>query len=127
MVLQEVYSFSDPWMSTLPFELKQDRRCPVPNQKHKVTNWRAYDANLRRCGSLTIWIKDVAIEGWRAQPRMTPDGQLWYSPLPSLTVLTLKAVFHLALRQAEGLIGSVIGLFALGALGSAITDTAVMT
>jgi len=29
----------------------------------------------------------------------------WYSPLAILTALTLRAVFHLALRQTEGLIG----------------------
>ena len=36
-----------------------------------------------------------------------------YSPLAILTALTLRAVFRLALRQAEGLIGSVIGLLGL--------------
>jgi len=54
-----------------------------------------------------------AITGWRAEPRTTPGGQPWYSPLAILTALTLKAVFRLALRQAEGLIGSIIGLLGL--------------
>jgi hypothetical protein len=31
-------------------------------------------------------------------------GPPWYSPLAILTGLTLRAVFRLALRQAEGLI-----------------------
>jgi len=39
--------------------------------------------------------------------------QPWYSPLAILNALTLKAVFHLALRQTEGLIGSIIGLLGL--------------
>ena len=56
---------------------------------------------------------DEAIEGWRAEPRTTPGGQPWYSPLAILTALTLRAVFRLALRQTEGLIGSVIGLLGL--------------
>ncbi len=34
----------------------------------------------------------------------------WYSPLAILTALTLRAVFRLALRQTEGLIGSIIHL-----------------
>ena len=46
-------------------------------------------------------------------PRTTQGGQRWYSPLAILTALTLRAVFHLALRQMEGLIGSVIGLLGL--------------
>jgi Transposase DDE domain len=43
----------------------------------------------------------------------TGAGQPWYSPLPILTALTLRAVFHLALRQTEGLIGSLIRLLGL--------------
>ena len=97
----------------MPFRLNQDRRRHIRKQKHKVMNWREYDASLRQRGSLTVWFTDEAIEGWRAPPRRTPGGQPWYSPLAILTALTLRAVFRLALRQTEGLIGSVIGLLGL--------------
>ncbi len=100
-------------MPTLPFKLNQDCRRHIPKQKHKFMNWRAYDARLRQRGSLTVWFTDEAIEAWRAAPRTTPGGQPWYSPLAILTALTLRAVFRLALRQTEGLIGSVIGLLGL--------------
>ncbi len=100
-------------MPTLPFKLNQDCRRHIPKQKHKLMNWRAYDASLRQRGSLTVWFTDEAIEAWRAAPRTTPGGQPWYSPLAILTALTLRAVFRLALRQTEGLIGSVIGLLGL--------------
>ena len=40
-------------------------------------------------------------------------ASLWYSPLAILTALTLRAVFRLAYRQVEGLIGSIIGLLGL--------------
>jgi len=97
----------------LPFKLNQDRRHHIPKQKHKVMNSAAYDASLRQRGSLTVWFTDEAIEGWRAEPRTTPGGQPWYSPLAILTALTLRAAFRLALRQTEGLIGSIIGLLGL--------------
>jgi len=97
----------------LPFKLNQDRRNRIPRQKHRVTNSAAYDAALRKRGSLTVWFTAEAIEGWRAEPRTTPGGQPWYSPLAILTELTLRAVFRLALRQTEGLIGSIIGLLGL--------------
>ncbi len=100
-------------MPILPFKLNQDRRHHIPKQKHKLMNWREYDASLRQRGSLTVWFTDEAIEGWRAEPRTTPGGQPWYSSLAILTALTLRAVFRLALRQTEGLIGSVIGLLGL--------------
>ena len=52
-------------------------------------------------------------EAWRAEPRTTRGGQPWYSPLAILTALTLRAVFRLALRQTEGLIGSILRLLGL--------------
>lgn len=100
-------------MPTLPFKLNHDRRHHIPRQRRKVVNWRDYDAGLRRRGSLTIWFTDEAVEGWRAPPRTTAGGQARYSPLAILTALTLRAAFRLALRQTEGLIGSVIGLLGL--------------
>jgi len=70
---------------------------------------------------------EEAIAAWAAEPRTTRGGQplsasltslrgiaaRWYSPLAILTSLTLRAVFRLAYRQAEGLLGSVIGLLGL--------------
>ena len=100
-------------MPTLPFKLNQDRRHHIPKQKRRITNTAAYDAALRQRGSLTVWFSDDAIEGWQAQPRTTAGGQPWYSPLAILTALTLRAAFRLALRQTEGLIGSIIHLFGL--------------
>ena len=76
-------------------------------------NSAAYDAALRQRGSLTIWFTEEAVAAWRAEPRTTAGGQRWYSPLAILTALTLRAVFRLALRQTEGLIGSIIGLLGL--------------
>src|SRR4051812_35547527 len=97
----------------MPFKVNAARRHHIPKQKRKVTNWAAYDASLRQRGSLTIWFSDEAIAAWRAEPRTTRGGQAWYSPLAILTALTLRAVFRLALRQTEGLIGSIIGLLGL--------------
>jgi Transposase DDE domain len=100
-------------MSALPFKPNQDRRHHIPRQKHKVTNWPAYEAGLRQRGSLTVWFTEEAVEAWAAEPRTTRGGQPWYSPLAILTALTLRAVFRLAFRQTEGLIGSVVGLLGL--------------
>src|SRR4051795_2137533 len=100
-------------MPALPFEPNPDRRHRIPRQKHKVTNWPAYEAGLRQRGSLTVWFTEEAVEAWAAEPRTTRGGQPWYSPLAILTALTLRAVFRLAFRQTEGLIGSVVGLLGL--------------
>jgi hypothetical protein len=108
-------------MPILPFKLNQDRRQHIPRQRHKVTNslgallrsWPAYDASLRQRGSVTVWVTDDAVKAWAAEPRTTRGGQPWYSPLAILTALTIRTVFRLAYRQAEGLLGSVVGLLGL--------------
>src|SRR5690349_20446890 len=100
-------------MSIVPFKLNQDCRHQISRQRRKVTNWPAYDASLRQRGSLTVWFTAEAVEAWAAELRTTRGGQPWYSPLAILTALTLRAVFRLAFRQTEGLIGSIIGLLGL--------------
>src|SRR5215208_3331646 len=100
-------------MSTLPFKLNQDRRHPIPRQRRTGKNWPAYDGTLRQRGSLTVWVTEEAIASWRAEPRTTRGGQSWYSELAILTALTLRAVYRLALRQTEGLIGSLMRLLGL--------------
>ena len=97
----------------MPFKANQDRRHHIPKQRHQVTNWPAYDAALRQRGSLTVWFSEAAIAAWRAEPRTTRGGQPRYSALAITTALTLRAVFRLALRQTEGLIGSIIRLLGL--------------
>src|SRR6202035_2657303 len=96
-------------MSAVPFKLNQDRRHHIPRLRRKVTNWAAYEAGLRQRGSLTVWFSEEAVAAWAAAPRTTRGGQPLYSPLAILTALSLRAVFRLAHRQAEGLIGSIIG------------------
>src|SRR5918911_5458968 len=97
----------------MPFKLNADRRHCIPKQRHRITNWAAYDAALRQRGSLTVWFTEAAIAAWRAEPRTTPGGQPSYSALAITTALTLRAVFRLALRQTEGLIGSIVHLLGL--------------
>jgi Transposase DDE domain len=97
----------------VPLKLNQDRRHHIPTQKHRITNWPAYEAALRQRGSLTVWFSDAAIAAWRAEPRPTRGGQACYSALAITTALTIRAVFRLALRQTAGLIGSLIHLLGL--------------
>ena len=78
-----------------------------------MANWSDYNEALRQRGSLTVWFTDDAIAAWKAAPRTTPGGQPHYSDLAITTALTLRALFHLPLRQTEGLIGSVLQLLAL--------------
>ena len=78
-----------------------------------MTDWAEYDAGLRARGSLTVWFTPEAVAAWKAEPRTGRGGQPAYSALAIATALTLRAVFCLALRQTEGLIGSVLQLLGL--------------
>src|SRR5215217_5190750 len=111
--VQDDDPFPDAWTPAVPFKAKTACRRHIPKQQHRVTNWAEYDAALRQRGSLTVWFTEAAIAAWRAAPRTTRGGQPSYSDLAIATALTLRAVFRLALRQTEGLIGSIIGLLGL--------------
>src|SRR3954466_3214317 len=82
----------------LPFKANAARRHHIPKQRHRVTNWAAYDAALCARGSLTIWFTPEAVAAWAAAPRTARGGQPSYSDLAIATALTLRAVFRLALR-----------------------------
>jgi hypothetical protein len=97
----------------LPFKVKADRRHRIPRHRYRVTNWADYDVALRQRGSLTVWFSEAAVAAWQAEPRTTRGGQPWYSALAITTALTLRAVFRLALRQTEGLLGSILQLLGL--------------
>ncbi|MBB5692739.1 IS5 family transposase [Muricoccus pecuniae] len=97
----------------MSFKANAERRQHIPKQRFRATNWAKYDAALRGRGSLTVWFAEAEIAAWKAEPRTTRGGQRHYSALAITTALTLRAVFRLALRQTEGLIGSIIALLGL--------------
>ena len=97
----------------MPFKHNAARRHRIPRARYRVRNWPHYDAGLRRRGSLTLWLDEAALVGWQAPRRATPGGQARYSDLAIELVLMLRLVFHLALRQAEGFVGSVLRLLGL--------------
>ena len=84
-----------------------------PDPTFRVANWREYEAGLRRRGSLTLWVTPEALSAWQAPRRKTRGGQHRYSDPAIETALTLGPVFGLRLRQAEGLLESVLQLIGL--------------
>jgi hypothetical protein len=94
----------------MPHKHNADRRHHIPKMSFKVRNWPAYEAGLRRRGSLTLWIEDAALECWQT---IGPSGQARYTNAAIQTVLMLRTAFKLALRQIEGLMTSVLSLMGL--------------
>ena len=82
---------------------------------YRVSNWAEYNDSLVQRGSITVWISEEVIEGWRPTPsgRRQRGGQVEYSERAIECMLTLKAVFHLPYRQTEGFGRSLMALLAV--------------
>lgn len=79
-----------------------------PRARYAVRDWAAYDRALRRRGSIMVWVSPEAVAGWRA-----PAGRRTFSDAAIAAALTVRAVYRLALRQAEGLVASIFALLGL--------------
>src|ERR1700742_3199249 len=97
----------------MPFKHNASRRHRIPKARRRITNWPAYEAGLRRRGDLTFWLDEASLSGWRAPRRTTRGGQLIYADTAIELVLTLRLVFHLALRPTQGFVRSVLRLLGL--------------
>jgi hypothetical protein len=81
---------------------------PTYKTKYRVNNWAEYDRALVQGGDLTLWISDEAINSWKPAPTGQRGGQRKFSDHAIETALTLRLVFSLPLRQAEGFLRSIL-------------------
>ena len=86
---------------------------PTYKTKYHVQNWAAYDRALVRRGDITIWVSPAAIAAWEPEGPRTRGAQRKCSDLAIQTALTLRLLFHLPLRQAEGFLASLFVLMGL--------------
>ena len=97
----------------MPFKHNAALHHRIPQVRYRVTNWPVCEAGLRRRGDPMLWMGKTALDGWAGPKRSSPGGQPLYSDLAIELVLTLRLVFHLALRQAEAFSRSVLRLLGL--------------
>jgi IS5 family transposase len=83
---------------------------PKYKTKYRVNNWAEYDRALVQRGDITLWISEEAIASWKPAPTGLRGAQRKFSDHAIETALTLRLVFKLPLRQAEGFLRSVLGL-----------------
>ena len=84
-----------------------------PNKaRYRTTNWPEYNRSLQNRGSLTVWMSpdilwlDSVRSGAKGSPKVYSDSAIQ-------AILTLKVLFKLALRQARGLVSSLLKLLEL--------------
>lgn len=112
-------------LSSSPRQVKSNqkpkaKKSVAQSSQYKVKNWSAYNQALKQRGSLTVWFSEEVLQKWywdgppqRRAYRQAGGAQFVYSDLAIETALTIKAIFHVPLRQTEGLIRSLVELLDL--------------
>ena len=91
----------------------QSKVHPTYKTKYRVANWAAYNQALVRRGDVTVWLSSEAIAAWTTGRSGRRGGQRRYSDLAIETALTLRLLYHLPLRQAEGFLHALFGMMRL--------------
>src|SRR4030042_2859870 len=79
----------------------------IEKNKYRIKNWKAYNKSLVQRGSLTVYIEQEAIDGWKAKPQGKQGRQKEYSAAAIEMMIMIRKVYHLRLRQLQGFISSV--------------------
>ena len=91
----------------------QSKIHPKYKTKYRVANWAAYNQSLEQRGDVTCWLAPEAIAAWTPRRSGMRGGQRRCSDLAIQTALTLRLVYHLPLRQAEGFLHSLFAMMHL--------------
>ena len=91
----------------------QSKVHPTYKTKYRVANWPTYNQALVRRGDVTLWVSSEAIAAWTPRRSGHRGGQRRYSDLAIETALTLRLLYHLPLRQAEGFLHALFGIMRL--------------
>ncbi len=91
----------------------QSKVHPTYKTKYRVANWPTYNQALVRRGDVTLWLSLKAIAAWTPRRSGHRGGQRRYSDLAIETALTLRLLYHLPLRQAEGFLHALFGIMRL--------------
>ena len=86
---------------------------PTYKTRCRVRNWASYEHTLIQRGDVTVWLSADAIAAWEPEAGDRRGGQRQYSDIAIETALTLRLIFHLPLRQAEGFLTSLFALMSL--------------
>ena len=83
---------------------------PQYTTKYRVGHGSAYEQALVQRGDVTLWLSADATDAWRPAPSGRPAAPKTFSDCAIETAVTLRLVFRVPLRQAEGFLRSVLSL-----------------
>src|ERR1039457_1058713 len=90
----------------MSYKHNESRRHKIKKARYKVTNWLDDNNALRRRGDITIWFTEDAIAGWHTDKTGARGRPMEYSTIAMETAGLIRQIFHLPLRQTEGLMNS---------------------
>lgn len=99
---------------TVQFKQKKVKKKKVPKKPNGKIDWKKYNDQLVKRGSLEIWVNKEAISGWKAKPSGKRGANFIYSDNAILTTLQLGIFLNKRLRQTEGIVLSLfkqMGIF----------------
>lgn len=91
------------------------KKKPKPRSKkvYHVRNWSEYDQALVNRYSLTIWVSEDIRENWKYDGPKQRGAQYEYSDQAIESMLTLKEIFQLTNRGAEGFVRSLFEMMGI--------------
>ena len=90
----------------MPNKWFNDKGIEIKKQKHTVSNWSEYNANLKKRGDIEIWLSQGVIDNWYFEERIY-DGagsSKRYTNDAIIACHEIRQVFKLPLRQTQGFI-----------------------
>jgi hypothetical protein len=86
----------------------------MSKKTYRVRNWKQYNRSLVQRGSITLWVSEDALQSWRIHDKSHQRGRPQeYSDQAILCALSLKAVYHLTFRGAQGFLDSLLQILKL--------------
>lgn len=77
-------------------------------RQYRLRNWPEYNRALVARGSLTMWITEDVVQTWHVAEAEHKRGHpRTYTDTAILTMATLQEIYHLGLRQTQGLMESI--------------------
>ena len=84
------------------------------NVLYRVQNWPEYNKSLQQRGSLSVWFPEGFEQDWLNTEKHGGRGASnTYTEGTIELCLMLRHVYHLALRQTRGFVGSLLALMGL--------------
>jgi IS5 family transposase len=75
--------------------------------RYRLRNWSQYNRALVQRGSLTLWVTEDVLQTWHPTQLQGKRGHpRTYTDTAILTMATIQEIYHLGLRQTEGLMQS---------------------